>query len=173
MLTSFFVRFAAIITKSEFEELKKIAIRVERVETADYEENKHRITYVLIGKHWVVLARETTSLITNVERILFPCEPSDAQCVEPIDELSKSDLLDNSSYILMSGCVDIDIQEIRYSTMSNEAWITFKCVKKSYEALFNIVIDPKYVYELDQFILHLIAKYFRDFVDLPSMFRPM
>jgi hypothetical protein len=176
MLTSFFVRFTAYITKREFEELQKIALRVE---TVDYEENKYKrdTTHVLIGRHWVALVRRTTEIVNDVERVLFPCEPSvDEACIEPRDDISESDLLDSSSYLIMFGtseCIDIDLQEVRYSITSNDAWLTFKCVKESYVALFNIVIDPKYAAELDQFILQLIAKYFRVFSDMPSMFRPM
>jgi hypothetical protein len=174
MLTSFFVRFSAYITKREFEELKKIAVRIAE---ADFEENKYKrdTTYILIGKHWVALVRRTTEIVNDVERVLFPCEPGvDSACIEPIDDLSKSDLLDSSSYIIMfDDCIDIDLQEVRYSTTSNDAWLTFKCVKESYVALFNIVIDPRYASHHDQFILQLIAKYFRVFSDMPSMFRPM
>jgi len=176
MLTSFFVRFTAYITKREFEELQKIAIRVE---AADFEENKYKrdTTYMLIGKHWVALVRRTTEIVNDVERVLFPCEPSvDQSCIEAMDDLSKADLLDNSSYLIMfdaSECIDIDIQEVRYSITTNEAWITFKCVKESYVALFNITIDPRYALHHDQFILQLISKYFRVFSDMPSMFRPM
>jgi hypothetical protein len=176
MLTSFFVRFVANITKREFEELKKIAIRVESV---DYEENKYKrdTTYILIGRHWVALVRRTIEDIIDVERVLFPCETGvDQSCIEPSDDISKEDLLDNSSYIIMfdaDECIDIDLHEVNYSTVSNEAWLKYKCVKESYVALFNITIDPRYTSHHDQFILQLIAKYFKVFNDMPSMFRPM
>jgi hypothetical protein len=175
MLTSFFVRFVANITKREFEELKKIATRVEEI---DYEESKYRrvSTYILIGRHWVALVRRTTEEIIDTERVLFPCEPSsDQSCIEPLDDISKEDLIDSSSYIIMfdsENCIDIDIHEVNYSVVSNEAWIKYKCVTESYLALFNITIDPRYASDHDKFILQLIAKYFA-FRDMPSMFRPM
>jgi hypothetical protein len=175
MLTSFFVRFTANISKREFEELKRIALRVEAV---DFRESEYRrgTAYILIGKHWVALVRSTTEIVHDTERVLFPCEPGvDQACVEPMDELSKEDLLDSSSYLIMfdSECIDIDLQEVKYSTTTNEALLTFKCVEESYIALLSIVIDPRYALLHDQFILQLIAKYFRGFRDITSMFRPM
>ena len=163
MLTSFFVRFHTSITKKEFEDLQKIAIRTESVLV---ERGRIRYdTHILIGKHWVVIASKIIDDVTSTTiRIVLPCDPKDSVCVKE----------DDKSYWIFEfdDCIDIDLDEERYSNSSNEAWIRLRCREETYRALFNIVIDPQHVDELDETILKLVAKYF-EARDLPAMFRPM
>jgi hypothetical protein len=163
VLTSFFVRFSSNITKKELEELLKIARRVESV----YVENRYNRhnTYVLIGRHWIIVAENAEENKITTHRIVSPCESDrDRECV---DEEDKSEWL-----FTHNNCKDISIEDVKYSTSSNEIWITFKCTEESYYALFNVTIDPQHAEEHDATVLQLIAKYFGA-RDLTAVFRPM
>jgi hypothetical protein len=157
------VRFSSYITKKEFEELLKIARRVESVEVDNGYDRYN--TYVLIGRHWIIVAENREEDKTSTHRIVLPCENNkDRMCV---DEEDKSEWL-----FICNDCKDISINDVKYSTFSNEIWITFKCTEESYYALFNVTIDPQHAEEHDATVLQLIAKYFRA-RDLTAMFRPM
>jgi hypothetical protein len=164
MLTSFFARFNTSITKKEFDVLQKIAIRVESV--LEEHERRRYETHILIGRHWVVIASKIIDdVTTQTIRIVLPCDSQYSVCVKE-DE-------DESNWIFeFDDCIDIDLDEERYSNTSNEAWIRLRCKEETYRALFNVVIDPQYVGELDETILKLTAKYLGA-RDLPAMFRPM
>jgi hypothetical protein len=163
VLTSFFVRFSSSITKKEFEELLKIARRVESV----YVEDRHnrRNTYVLIGRHWIIIAESAEGDKITTRRIVLPCESDRYR--ECVDEEDKSEWL-----FTHDNCKDISIDDVKYSTSSNEVWVTFKCTEESYYALFNVTIDPQHAEEHDVAVLQLIAKYF-GVRDLAAVFRPM
>jgi len=166
MLTSFFVRFFAEISEKEFEELKKTAIRA--VNVLNQDEHGREDRWLLIGKHWTVIASKLEEIKYWSTRVILPCEPKTEyqRCIEyPKD--------DDSVWLLgFENCVDVELDEVQYSITANEAYVRFKCIDVEYEALFNIVIDPQHAEELDETILKLIAKYFGA-RDLPAMFRPM
>jgi hypothetical protein len=169
MLTSFFVRFTANITSSEFEELKKIAKRIEKVQIERKE--RKRDSYILIGNHWIVTAIYEERLNTEMHQVLLPCNPEiDKICID--ESLANEIASETDWFYTFEDCKDIDIAEVRYSTEANNVWILFKCIEQSFTALFNITIDPQHSEKLDQLILQLIAKYF-NISELPAMFRPM
>jgi hypothetical protein len=163
VLTSFFVRFSSYIAKKELEELLKIARRVESV-YVDNGSERHN-TYVLIGRHWVIVAENLEENKTSSHRVVLPCEKDiDNVCVDREDE---------PEWLFgFSDCKDISINDVKYSISSNEVWVTFKCTEESYYALFNVTIDPQHVEEHDATVLQLIAKYFGA-RELTAMFRPM
>jgi hypothetical protein len=172
MLTSFFVRFTANITSSELEELKKIAKRIEKVQVERKE--RRRDSYLLIGKHWIVIAIYEERLEMEMHQILLPCNPEfDKVCID--ESLTNEIASETDWFYMFEDCKDIDIAEVRYSTEANNVWILFKCIEQSYNALFNITIDPQHYEELDPLILQLIAKYFNNLniSEFPAMIRPM
>jgi hypothetical protein len=169
MLTSFFVRFTANITSSEFEELKKIAKRIEKVKIERKE--RTRDSYILIGNHWVIIATYEERLETEMHQILLPCNPEiDKVCID--ESLTDEIASETDWFYAFEDCKDINITEVRYSTEANNVWILFSCIEQSYNALFNITIDPQHSEKLDSQVLQLIAKYF-NISELPAMFRPM
>jgi type IV secretory pathway component VirB8 len=98
MLTSFFVRFTANITSSEFEELKKIAKRIEKVKIERKE--RTRDSYILIGNHWVIIATYEERLETEMHQILLPCNPEiDKVC---IDESLTDEIASETDWVLCS-----------------------------------------------------------------------
>jgi hypothetical protein len=166
MLTSFYIRFTAEISPTEFNELLKVAKRVEKVHyTYGYAESE---IYTIIGKHWVVIAEKKVDRYTTRSHITLPCSEIDKECVEPVEENESKWLFEYAD----TRCEDIILSDVRYSNESNEANLTFTCLETSYRAMFNITIDPSDIEQHDSIILQIIARYF-GVRELPAMFRPM
>jgi hypothetical protein len=166
VLTSFYIRFTADISPKEFEELIKVAKRVEKVQyTYGYADSE---TYTIIGKHWVVIAEKKISKSTTRSYMVLPCSGTERTCVEPV-EMNESEWLRED---MDDRCEDIILSNVRYSNETNEADLMFTCFESEYRAMFNIAIDPNTVEQLDTIILQIIARYF-GVRDLPAMFRPM
>jgi hypothetical protein len=166
MLTSFYIRFTADISPTEFNELLKVAKRVEKVQyTYGYADSE---IYTIIGKHWVVIAEKKIDKSTTRSYVILPCDGTEKECVEPV-EMNESEWLRE---YMDDRCEDIILSDVRYSNESNEADLMFTCFETEYRAMFNIAIDPDAVEQLDTIILHIIARYF-GVRELPAMFRPM
>ena len=166
MLTSFYIRFTATISPTELKELLKVAKRVEKVQyTYGYADSE---IYIIIGKHWVVIAEEKINKYTIRSHIVLPCSGIEKECVEPVEENESQWLYEYAD----TRCEDIILSNVRYANESNEADLVFTCLEASYRAMFNIAIDPDATEQLDTIILQIIARYF-GVRDLPAMFRPM
>jgi hypothetical protein len=166
VLTSFYIRFTAEISPTEFEELLKVAKRVEKVHyTYGYAESE---TFIVIGKHWIVIAEKKTDKYTTRSYITLPCSGTEESCVEPVEENESKWLYEYAD----TRCEDIILSDVRYSNRTNEADLMFTCFETTYRAMFNVAIDPSAVEQHDSIILQIIARYF-GVRDLPAMFRPM
>lgn len=165
MLTSFFVRFTADISPKEFEELVKVAKRVESIER-EFAFGSGEVN-IIVGRHWVAITEKRRERFMVKSYILLPCSETDERCVESVDNDSK--WLDE---FVDSRCEDITLERVRYSSESNEADLEFTCYETEYRTLFNIVIDPSNIEQHDTIILRIIARYFGA-MSLPAMFRPM
>jgi hypothetical protein len=166
VLTSFYIRFTAEISPEELNELLRIAKRIEKIQyTYGYADAE---IFVVIGKHWIVIAEKKIDRYTTRSYIVLPCSGTEKECVETVEE-NESQWLSEYADIR---CEDIELSNIRYSNESNEANLVFTCFETSYRAMFNIAIDPSSVEEHDSIILRLIARYF-GVRELPAMFRPM
>jgi len=166
VLTSFFVRFTADISPKEFEELLKVAKRVESIKR-EFEFGDGEVN-IIVGKHWVAITEKRRERFMTRSYILLPCSEIDEECVENVDG-NDSQWLDEFAD---SRCEDIILESVRYSKESNEVDLEFICYESEYRTLFNIVIDPSNIEQHDTIILQIIARYFGA-MNLPAMFRPM
>ena len=162
MLTSFFVRFTADISPKEYDELVKVAKRIESIKREFDEVN------IIVGKHWVVITEKRIDRFMTKSYILLPCSETDKECVENVDGNDSQWL----GEFVDDRCEDITLESVRYSNESNEADLEFMCYETEYRALFNIVIDPSNIEYHDTVILQIVARYFGA-MHLPAMFRPM
>jgi len=166
VLTSFYIRFTAEISPSEFNELLKVAKRAEKIQyTYGYADSE---TYVVIGNHWIAIAEKKIDKFTMRSYITLPCNGTEETCVEHVEENESQWLQEYAD----TRCEDIELSNVRYSNRTNEADLIFTCYEITYRAMFNIAIDPSAVEQHDTIILQLIARYF-GVRDLPAMFRPM
>ena len=166
MLTSFFVRFVADISPKEYDELLKVAKRVESIKREfDFGDGEVNI---IVGKHWVAITEKRRERFITKSYILLPCSETDEECVENVDGNDSQWL----GEFVDSRCENITLGSVRYSNKSNEADLEFICYETEYRTLFNIVIDPSNIEHHDTVILQIVARYFGA-MNLPAMFRPM